>query len=130
MFRDANDWSTQAIEVHQRYAEWTGMTVLQQNLADCEPASIRLGRNRWPASCPSDGGRTLLEDRVFEYEDEALRQVLRQVPFYARAIQSGLRFLRPDAWCSWGISRRHWRDSSSSGVRVATSTQVRYLLPH
>jgi CRISPR-associated protein Csm5 len=93
MFQDVNSWSTQALEVHQRYAEWTGMTVLQQTLAELR---ARLEQTRQdPLACilPLGWGAGLFSKTAFSNtEDDGLRQILRQVPFYSRAIQSGLPF--------------------------------------
>ncbi len=93
IFRDVNGWSTQALDIHQRYAEWTGMTVMQQNLAALRARLDQVRQD--PLSCilPLGWGAGLLSKIAFSNTgDEALRQVLGQLPFYSQAIRSGLPF--------------------------------------
>jgi CRISPR-associated protein Csm5 len=89
----ANDYSAAALVLHRRYAEWTGMSLLGATIAALEQ---RVGEVR------AAGGRCVLPlgwaagflSKVANLDttDEPFRRILREISFYARAVQSGLPF--------------------------------------
>ena len=92
IFQAANAYATQLLELHRRYAEWTGLARLGATVAELERrvAEAQAGGGcilplGWAAGFLSKIAR-------LDTAEEPVRQILRQVPFYARAIQSGLPF--------------------------------------
>jgi len=93
VFRAANAWSRAVLAVHQRYAERAGLALLLEGLkglesrvseAEGRPAAciVNLG---WGGGLMGKAGSVVTEDGVF-------RTILRSLPYYSRAIQSGLPF--------------------------------------
>lgn len=93
VFRAANAWSRAVLAVHQRYAERAGLGLLLEGLkglesrvseAEGRPAAciVNLG---WGGGLMGKAGSVVTEDGVF-------RTILRSLPYYSRAIQSGLPF--------------------------------------
>ena len=93
MFGLVNSYASEILRMQKQYAEWTGLGLLKTNL---EQLDARLGEIRQTdRACllPLGWGAGLLSKIAFlNTQDEAYRQILRQVSFYARAIQSGLPF--------------------------------------
>jgi len=93
IFQAANGYAAQLLELHRRYAEWTGLTRLAAAIAELE---------RRVSDTQAGGGGCILplgwaagflsKIARLDTAEEPVRQILRQVPFYARAIQSGLPF--------------------------------------
>jgi CRISPR-associated protein Csm5 len=93
IFQAANGYAAQLLELHRRYAEWTGLTRLGAAIAELE---------RRVSDTQAGGGGCILplgwaagflsKIARLDTAEEPVRQILRQVPFYARAIQSGLPF--------------------------------------
>jgi CRISPR-associated protein Csm5 len=88
-----NAYAEQLLRLQKQYAEWTGLTVLKTNLEQLES---KLGEVRQAAKgCVLPLGWSagfLSKVAYLNTEDDASRQILRQVGFYAKAIQSGLPF--------------------------------------
>ena len=93
MFELANTYAEQLLQVQKQYSEWTGLAILKatldqlaSRLAEIRQASrgclLALG---WSAGF-------LSKVAYLNTQDDWSRQILRQVSFYARAIQSGLPF--------------------------------------
>jgi CRISPR-associated protein Csm5 len=81
------------LRVQKQYTEWTGLAVLKSTVEQLE---IRLNDVRsadrgcvFPLGW---GAGFLSKAAVLNTQDEAYRQILKQVGFYARPIQSGLPF--------------------------------------
>jgi len=88
-----NAYAEQLLQLQKQYAEWTGLGVLKTNLEQLES---KLGDVRQTGKgCVLPLGWSagfLSKVASLDTQDEASRQILRQVGFYARAIQSGLPF--------------------------------------
>jgi CRISPR-associated protein Csm5 len=81
------------LQIQKQYADWTGLPVLR---ATVEQLQTRLGEVREAGrGCVFPlgwGAGFLSKAAILDTQNETYRQVLRQVGFYARAIQSGLPF--------------------------------------
>jgi CRISPR-associated protein Csm5 len=88
-----NAYAEQLLQLQKQYAEWTELGVLKTNLEQLES---KLGEVRQTGKgCVLPLGWSagfLSKVASLDTQDEASRQILRQVGFYARAIQSGLPF--------------------------------------
>jgi CRISPR-associated protein Csm5 len=93
VFECVNSYSADLIRVNVQYAESTGLAQLRANL---DELNTRLEQIRARgASClmPLGWGAGFFSKTAFSNtQDPAYREILRQLPFYARAIQSGLPF--------------------------------------
>jgi CRISPR-associated protein Csm5 len=88
-----NAYAEQLLRLQKQYAEWTGLAVLKTNLEQLES---KLGEVRQAAKgCVLPLGWSagfLSKVAYLNTQDDASRQILLQVGFYAKAIQSGLPF--------------------------------------
>jgi CRISPR-associated protein Csm5 len=88
-----NSYAEQLLALQLQYAEWSGLSVLKSNL---DQLTARLGEIRESGQgclLPLGWGAGFLSKISFlDTKDEAYRQILGQVGFYAKAIQSGLPF--------------------------------------
>jgi CRISPR-associated protein Csm5 len=86
-------YTEQLLKLQKQYAEWTGLAVLKANV---ERLEAKLGEVRQAGNgCVLPLGWSagfLSKVANLDTSDEASRQILRQVGFYAKAIQSGLPF--------------------------------------
>jgi CRISPR-associated protein Csm5 len=93
MFGLVNAYTEQVLRMQKQYAEWTGLSILK---ATIEQLELRLSEARETGNgCifPLGWGGGFLSKAAFlNTQDETYRKVLREVGFYARAIQSGLPF--------------------------------------
>ena len=93
MFGLVNAYADQLLQLQQQYADWTGLAVLKTNL---EQLSSRLAEIRQSANgCLLPLGWSagfLSKVANLNTQDDFSRQILQQVGFYAKAIQSGLPF--------------------------------------
>ena len=88
-----NDYAERLLQLQKQYAEWTGLAILKTNLEQLE-LKLRDIRQT-PKGCVLPLGWSagfLSKVANLNTEDDAARQILRQVGFYAKAIQSGLPF--------------------------------------
>ena len=93
MFEAVNAYTAELLGLQKRYAEWTGLPVLKNNLNELESRLGEVRSNGSSCILPIGWGAGFLSKAAFlDTQDEAYRQVLKQVGFYARAIQSGLPF--------------------------------------
>src|SRR5262249_31834875 len=84
------------LQTHKQYAEWTGLAALKATLdALAERLSVIRDAQRGCLLPLGWGAGFLSKTAYLNTQDDAYRQILRQVPFYARAIQSGLPFPNP-----------------------------------
>jgi CRISPR-associated protein Csm5 len=93
LFSAANDYAAAQLQSHREYAEGVGLTTV----ADAARAlEARLAEIRERGSgcllCIGWGGGLLSKVSYLDTSDEAYRQILRESPFHARAIQTGLPF--------------------------------------
>ncbi len=93
LLRPANAYTANVIDLHRRYAESTGLAELRAGLEQLRGAVEEAQAGENCCVLPLGWGAGFLSKAAFlNTEDPAYRQILRAVPFYARAIQSGLPF--------------------------------------
>jgi CRISPR-associated protein Csm5 len=93
IFDSVNSYTGQLLQIHKQYAEWTGLPALKTTLdALAERLSQVREANRGCLLPLGWGGGFLSKAAFLNTQDDAYRQILRQVPLYARAIQSSLPF--------------------------------------
>ena len=91
-FEGANRFSTAVLDLHDHYAEAARLPALQRQVADLKSA---IERARQSGGCVLPlgwGGGFHTKAGYLDTSDEAYRTLLRQLPFYGRAIRSGLPF--------------------------------------
>lgn len=92
LFDGANDYAAKQLELHARYADWTGLESLQASVADLQK---RLESARNSGSCLLAigwGAGFLSKSAAIGMDETEHRNVLAMMPFYERAIRSGLPF--------------------------------------
>jgi CRISPR-associated protein Csm5 len=92
LFESANRFSSHVLSLNKRYAQTAGLTQLLQNLDSLE---ARLQQAASAGACLIAlgwGGGLLTKIAAPQPESESFRQIVRQIPLYAKAIQSGLPF--------------------------------------
>ena len=93
IFDSVNAYTGQLIQIHRQYAEWTGLATLKTTLDALAERLAQVREAKRGCLLPLGWGAGFLSKAaVLNTQDEAYRQILRQVPFYARAIQSNLPF--------------------------------------
>jgi CRISPR-associated protein Csm5 len=93
LFQASNRYAAGLIARHKEYAAWSGMTRLGTTLGELEERLEAIGKR--PDACVLSigwGGGLLGKSAYLNTQDEAYRKIVRQVPVYQRAIQSGLPF--------------------------------------
>jgi CRISPR-associated protein Csm5 len=93
LFAAANDYAERLLAIQKQYAAWTGLGALQHTLEVLEQwlAHVR----ETGAGCVLSlgwGGGLLGKTAWLETGDAAYRDVLKQIPLYARAVESGMPF--------------------------------------
>jgi CRISPR-associated protein Csm5 len=93
LFAAANDYAERLLGIQKQYAAWAGLATLDQGL-DVIRQWIEHTRASGTGCVLSLGwGSGLLAKTGWlETEDQAYKAVLRQIPLYARAVESGLPF--------------------------------------
>jgi len=93
LFRGANDYAAQALALHRQYAESVGLAVLRASIEGLEKRVAEARSGAKACVFPLGWGGGFLSKAAFlNTADEAYRQVLRQVAFFSRAIESRLPF--------------------------------------
>jgi CRISPR-associated protein Csm5 len=88
-----NDYAERLLQLQKQYAEWTGLAILKTNLEQLESKLRDIRQTAKGCVLPLGWSAGFLSKVAsLNTEDDAARQILRQVSFYARAIQSGLPF--------------------------------------
>ncbi len=88
-----NDYAERLLQLQKQYAEWTGLAILKTNLDRLESKLREVRQLANGCILPLGWSAGFLSKVAnLNTEDDAARQILRQVGFYARAIQSGLPF--------------------------------------
>jgi CRISPR-associated protein Csm5 len=88
-----NGYTAQLLQLQKQYAEWTGLALLKSTVEQLEARLNEIREARRGCVLPLGWGAGFLSKAAFlDTQDETYRQILRQVGFYARAIQSGLPF--------------------------------------
>ncbi|MGA3024545.1 MAG: RAMP superfamily CRISPR-associated protein [Bryobacteraceae bacterium] len=89
----ANDYAAEALALHRRYAEWSGLGLLGAAISELEQRVTNMRASGGGCVLPLGWAAGFLSKVAnLDTTDEPFRQVLRQVTFYARAVQSGLPF--------------------------------------
>jgi CRISPR-associated protein Csm5 len=96
LFVAANRYAAGLLARHQHYAAITGLGKLGETLSRLESRVAELAQpGNSPRACVLSigwGGGLLGKAGVLETQDESYRQILKNTPFYQRAIQTGLPF--------------------------------------
>ncbi len=93
LFRLVNAYAADLIGLHRQYAEWTGLTQLHAAMDELERTLNQAREGGAKCLLPLGWGAGFFSKTAFSNtQDQAYRDILRQLPFYARAIQSGLPF--------------------------------------
>ena len=93
MFGLVNAYTEQLLKMQKEYAEWTGLALLKTTVEQLEGRLNEVRTADRGCVFPLGWGAGFLSKAAFlNTQDEAYRQLLKQVGFYARAIQSGLPF--------------------------------------
>lgn len=93
IFDAANRYAERLLSLHRQYAEWMGLAALQENLEQLERrlATVRAASNG--CLLPLGWGGGLLDKSAYpDTQDEIYRALLRELPFYERAIRTGMPF--------------------------------------
>ncbi|HLJ17537.1 MAG TPA: type III-A CRISPR-associated RAMP protein Csm5 [Bryobacteraceae bacterium] len=93
IFEAANRYAERLLILHKQYAEWTNLVTLRQSLERLEErlAAVRSLGNACLLSIGWGGG-LLNKSAYLDTQDEGYRAILRGLPFYGKAIRSGLPF--------------------------------------
>lgn len=93
LFAAANEYAAAQLKSHREYAEGLGLAAVAESVAGLESRleGIRAGRDSC-LLCIGWGGGFLSKVSYLETADESYRQILRDSPFYSRAIQTGQPF--------------------------------------
>ncbi len=93
IFGLVNGYTEQILRLQKQYAEWTGLALLKATIEALEARLRELRDAHYGCMLPLGWGAGFLSKAAFlNTKDENYRQLLSQVGFYARAIQSGLPF--------------------------------------
>jgi len=93
MFGLVNSYTEQLLQLQKQYAEWTGLALLKSTIEQLEARLSEVRGADRGCVFPLGWGAGFLSKAAFlNTQDEAYRQILKNVGFYARAIQSGLPF--------------------------------------
>src|SRR5258708_3888127 len=93
LFRLVNSYSAGLIRLHKQYAESTGLAQLRSSMDGLEHKLAEAGESGASCLLPLGWGGGFFSKTAFSNtQDPAYREILRQLPFYSRAIQSGLPF--------------------------------------
>ncbi len=92
LFEAANQYAAKQLEIHARYAQWTGLEALAAAVAALQQ-KLEGARNNGSCLLAIGWGAGFLSKSAAIGADEAdYRKVLGLLPFYNRAIQTGLPF--------------------------------------
>jgi len=93
LWKAANEYSAQLLAIHRQYADGTGLSVLRAAIEGLEKRVAEAASGGRACVLPLGwGGGFLSKAAFFNTADESYRQLLRQVSFYARAVDSPLPF--------------------------------------
>ncbi len=92
VFKSANEFAAAQLAAHRKYAEVAGLGTLAGETARLEQALAAVRQSGGCLLSIGWGGGFLSKSAFPDTTDEAYRGILKGLPFYARAIQSGLPF--------------------------------------
>jgi CRISPR-associated protein Csm5 len=88
-----NGYAADLLRLHRQYAESTGLAQLRANLDQLNARLESIRSSGSSCMLPLGWGGGFFSKTAFSNtQDPAYREILRQLPFYSRAIQSGLPF--------------------------------------
>ncbi len=93
LFGAVNACAAHQLTLHKQYAEWAGLSHLAASVAALEGKLAEIGQTG--SACMVSigwGGGFISKSAFLDTGDESYRKILKQVPLYSRAIQSGLPF--------------------------------------
>jgi CRISPR-associated protein Csm5 len=93
IFQAANRYAAGLIARHKEYANWCGLTRLGATLGELDERLQAIQQR--PNMCMLSigwGGGILGKSAYLDTQDESYRKILRSIPLYQRAIQTGLPF--------------------------------------
>ncbi|MEJ7605661.1 MAG: hypothetical protein WKF37_05210 [Bryobacteraceae bacterium] len=89
----ANDHAAQLLQIHARYAEASGLELLANNLVKLNDALVEARQQKHSCLlCLGWGGGFLSKTAFLDTENDVYRSLLRRLPYYERAIRSGMPF--------------------------------------
>lgn len=92
LFEAANQYAARQLELHAQYAAWTGLDSLAGSIADLRARLENARRNGACLLAIGWGAGFLSKSSIIGAGDEDYRKVLGALPYYERAIKSGLPF--------------------------------------
>jgi len=93
LFGLVNAYTEQGLQLQKQYADWTGLAVLRATVEQLQTRVNEVREAGRGCVFPLGWGAGFLSKAaVLDTQNETYRQILRQVGFYSRAIQSGLPF--------------------------------------
>ena len=92
LFDFSNRFAEGALALHARYAEEAGLPQVAASVADLQKRLGELGNGQGCLLSIGWGGGFHSKASYLDTKDETYRSLLKQLPFYARAIQTGLPF--------------------------------------
>ncbi len=93
IFALVNSYTEQLLHIQKQYSDWTGLAVLRSTIEQLEARLNDVRVANRGCVFPLGWGAGFLSKAAFlNTQDHAYREILKQVGFYARAIQSGLPF--------------------------------------
>jgi CRISPR-associated protein Csm5 len=93
LFEAANDYAARQLALHKQYAQWTGLILLLKHIEELE-AKLAAARAQ-SGACLLNlgwGGGLFGKSAWLDTSDDSYRRIVRQLPLYNRAIESGLPF--------------------------------------
>ncbi len=89
----ANGYAADLLAMHKQYAEWAGLTVLAASIVSLQSRLEEATASERKALVPLGWGTGFLgKSAALNTNNEDYRKILRQIPLYARSIESGLPF--------------------------------------
>ena len=92
LFDSANQYAAKQLELHAQYAQWTGLEALRTSVADLQKRLETAAINGSCLLAIGWGAGFLSKSAAIGMDEAEHRKVLGMMPFYERAIKSGLPF--------------------------------------
>jgi CRISPR-associated protein Csm5 len=92
VFEAANQYAARMLEMQKQYAAWAGLELMGRQVADLESKLAALDRSTSCLVSIGWGGGLLSKSPWIEKDTEPYREILRNLPLYRKAVESGLPF--------------------------------------